>query len=179
MDIYQKLIHFSDKSLIEIVESISGRFDNEEVQVASKILKERGFDIITEAEFKVKKAEESKKSSESSTNLNFKPLIIGIVLIGLNFFISGVIYEYNVTGQTDFPVIIDYLRDMGITHDILVRGLVLLLVFHYINKQDNGKHMWLWVILGLAFGGWLLIVIGVKELLTTYPVSNSNHTDEV
>ncbi len=154
---------YFDEDLIEIVESRRDTYQLVAIEAIEDILKQRGYEIETETE---KKAQ----------GFNFKPLIIGIILLAFNFYLSGEIYRYNITGIGS-EILISYVRDVGIFHDVLIRLIVIGIIAYYSNKQKS-KYLGFWVIAGIIFGAWALIVVGFSELMTDYSTLDEENNNE-
>jgi len=153
----EKFNKYYDDDLISILETNQEEYQDLAIEVVTEILNQRGFDIEEE--------EEIAKASP-----NYKPLVFGILLIAFNFIISGIIYEYNLTGRGQ--AFINLLPGNFIAFDIFLRVIVVGIILHYTKKQGSNYKI-LWVIGGVIFGAWALIPLGIMELLTDYHLDES------
>jgi len=173
---FEKFKEYSDEDLFQILESDYDGYHKLGIEAIQDVLKERDYEI--EINFEEEENADLIKSlnpEQKKQGLNFKPLLFAIVLLVFNFYISGAIYRYNVTGMGS-DILINYLRGAGILHDIVIRTIVIGLIVYYRNKQ-KGKYLFAWVLGGLLLGAWMLLVVGFIELMTDY--SKQEHEVDV
>lgn len=155
--------NYSDEELMKILESDPGKFTTEAKAAAKETLESRG--ITVDFEINIEETSTRKKSEKSKTN--YKPLIIGIILLAFNFYAANVIYQYEIAGRMEPEWLVHYLSKMGIFHDILMRAIVIMGIVYYRMKQ-KGKYLALWIIAGALLGAWVLAVVGMIEIATDF-----------
>lgn len=155
----EKFVDFFDEDLISIAKHNKENYSDIAIEVVENMLEQRGFQLEAR-EVKVEK------------KTNYKPLLVGIILIVLNFYFAGVIYEYNITGRGS-GFLINNLSTYGLMLDVLFRVITIGLIIYYRQKQE-GKYLIIWIILGLFFGAWILIIVGILELITDYTTTNTS-----
>lgn len=178
-DLKLRYSSYSNEKLLSIMETGMPSYTITAIEVAKEILKNRGFE---ESEFSIneKKVDELKEKelaegtleilykTNPNSKLNYTPLLISILFIGLNFFLSGIIYRHSLTGKGP-----EISEGMGILFDVLLRVITIGLIFYYAQKQKS-NFLFVWIILGLLLGAWPLLVIGFIELITEYPDEANN-----
>lgn len=196
---YQKFKDYSDEQLIEILQSGEGQYQQAALKATENILKERGyeieyqelegeqFSIITDQVGEYKIEYQKLERDENDTILggfikdegssNYKPLIVGILLVMFNFIIANGRFQYSIS-RTGSDLITTYIKDFGPFHYIWVTTVVVILTIYYRQKQKAEKYLWLWVIAGLIFGPWILIFVGFAELMTKYTADGDVVVDD-
>lgn len=155
-----KFTAYSDEDLVTMAQSENkGNYPPIALEVVLEILDERGYEI---------EQREIIEYAEPESDSSFLPLILGGIFLIINFFMAQAIYSYNVTGIGS-GILIDYIRSVGIFHDVIFRVIIVGIIVSYRQKQ-KGDYLALWVIAGLLFGAWVLVLVGIIELLTSYPV---------
>lgn len=167
---------YTDEKLKEILEIGMPGYTEDALRVAQEILISRGLGEVelSELDSDYKKIDPTLESGDDlqlfqtdgkTSTINYTPILVGIVLLAMNYYLAGAIYEYNVTGKGSAAI--DYMRSIGVVHDVFFRAIIVGFIIYYVQKQ-KGKYLWLWILLGILFGAWALIGVGVLELLTDY-----------
>lgn len=164
---YQRFSELSTNFLINLVETKSESYPELENQTIELILKERGFEIED-----VDPNEGIIDTNPANENISYFPIVVSILLLLLNFYLAGGIYNFETTGKENVASL--YLKDIGVVHDLVIRFFILWILFHYRQKTDSNSNI-LWYLLGIILGAWGLLIFGIYKLIST---SKKDETDE-
>lgn len=174
-DLEERYALYSDDKLEEIVKKGQPIFTKEAIETANKELHNRGWDsdslselstsVNDSTEFDENLYESKNNKKKGFFEFDYKPIIIAIIMLAINFYLANVAYIYQTTGSRPFGSI--YISSMGFMHDIFFRAIAIGLIYFYADKQKS-KYKVIWIILGLLFGAWALLIIGIYELFVDY-----------
>ncbi|MDR3226332.1 MAG: hypothetical protein LBT56_01495 [Prevotellaceae bacterium] len=166
MDIKEILEQKTDKELTAITGEDRFKYVDEIVFVAEQILMERN--VLTFApenknvvELHKQEAKKTKKETKL-TGFAVAPLVVGLIFASLAF------VEIPINLSYDDTLIVMVLIN------IVVRIIVLIWIYTEINRY-NIKYQFIWMLLGLVFGGWALVVFSFA--LSYRPIPEDDDDD--
>lgn len=132
----------STEELLQIVTTDRHTYQNVAVQTAADILKARGVHYqITHEEI----TPEQEKTNQISTPIG--PFIVGAVMAILGF--------------VELPITMDYEAAWTVTITLNIFMRIIVVAWTYSLAIDFKLNKKLWIVLGVIFGGWSLIAIGI------------------
>lgn len=132
----------STEELLQIVTTERHTYQNAAVQTAADILKARGIHYqVTHEEI----LPEQNKPNQVSSPIG--PFIVGALMATLGF--------------VELPITMDYEAAWTVTITLNIFVRIVVVAWTYSLATDFKLNKKLWIIVGVIFGGWSLIAIGI------------------